>query len=354
MRRVRSLAGVALFVAALLAACNPQPPDPSDGSTTSSTTPPSSTTTSSTTSTSTTSTTASTTTTTTAPAAPTSLAVVGDFGYDHPYIEELGSMVRGWNPDYVVTTGDNLQTISLPATGTDRYDRVVGRHFCSFMANVAPGPYCPSGGQSAKNRFFPATGNHDHADGPLANYLAYFDLPGAGATSASPTGSELYYDVVLGPVHVFVLDSDPMYDERNLPAAQRTVTNQQRNWLQQAATASTAKWKIVTLHDPPYSSGSTYGSSSYVQFPFASWGIDAVFAGHEALYERVQRDGITYVVNGLGGGHPAPFGAPIAGSQVRFNQDVATAIRLNATSTSLSMQMVTVEGTVVDTYQFPA
>jgi hypothetical protein len=286
--------------------------------------------------------------------APTSLAVVGDFGYDHPYIEELGSMVRGWNPDYVFTTGDNLQTISLPVTGTDRYDRVVGRHFCTFMANAAPGPFCPSGGLSAKNRFFPAAGNHDHVDGPLANYLNYFNLPGAGTTSTSPTGSELYYDVVLGPVHLFVIDSEPIYHERNLPAAQRTQTNLQRSWLQQAATASTAPWKIVTLHDPPYSSGSTYGSSSFVQFPFASWGIDAVFAGHEALYERLQRDGITYVVNGLGGGHPAPFGPPITGSLVRYNQDVATAIRLSATRTTLSMQLVTVEGDVIDTYQFPA
>lgn len=263
-------------------------------------------------------------------------------------------MVRGWNPDYVITTGDNLQTISLPATGTDRYDRVVGRHFCKFMANAAPGPFCSRTGQSARNRFFPAAGNHDHVDGPLSNYLAYFDLPGPGTTSTRPTGSELYYDVVLGQVHLFVIDSESIYNERNLPASQRTMTNLQRNWLQQAATASNSPWKIVTLHDPPFSSGSTYGSASYVQFPFASWGIDAVFAGHEALYERLRRDGVTYVVNGLGGGHPAPFGTPISGSLVRFNEDVATAIRLNATATSLSMQLVTVDGRTIDTYQFPS
>jgi len=347
MRRVRTWVGGVLLCAALVGACTPPPeeqlPDPTTSSTTSSTS----------TSTSTTSTT--TTTTTTVPAAPTSITVVGDFGYDHPYIQELGSMVRGWKPDYVITTGDNLQTVSLPVTGTDRYDRLVGRHFCTFMAGVAPGPFCPSGGQSAgKNRFFPAAGNHDHVDGPLSNYLSYFTLPGPGTTSTSPTGSELYYDVVLGPVHLFVIDSETIWNERNLPPAQRTMTNLQRNWLQQAATASNAPWKIVTLHDPPFSSGSTYGSAPYVQFPFASWGIDVVFAGHEALYERLRRDGVSYIVNGLGGGHPAPFGTPIAGSQVRFNEDVATAVRLHATSTSLAMQMITVEGVVVDSYQFPA
>jgi tartrate-resistant acid phosphatase type 5 len=343
MRRVHMLAGAVLLASALMfAACNPQPKDPSDGST-SSTVPPSSTT----------STTTSTTTTTAAPAPPASLAIIGDYGYNHPYIAELGAMVGGWNPDYVLTTGDNLQTIELPATGTDRYDLVVGRHFCAFMANVAPGPFCPSGGQSATNRFFPAPGNHDHADGPLASYLSYFDLPGAGATSTSPTGSEQYYDVVLGPVHVFVLDTQLMYDERDLPAAQRIQTNRQRDWLEQAAKASTSKWKIVTMHEPPFSSGTTYGSTPYVQLPFASFGIDAVFAGHEALYERIERDGVTYVVNGLGGGYPAPFGAPIAGSQVRFNEDVATALRVNATMTSLSMELVTVEGNVIDSFQLP-
>ena len=68
--------------------------------------------------------------------------------------------------------------------------------------------------------------------------------------------------------------------------------------------ASNAPWKVVLLHEPPYGSSATYGSLSYVQWPYAQWGVDLVLNGHAAVYERVQQ-GIPYVTNGLGGGHAA-------------------------------------------------
>ena len=279
----------------------------------------------------------------------TTFAVIGDFGYDHPYIGELGSLVDRIDPDYVLTTGDNIQT-PLPVTGTDRYDLIVGRHFCEFLADAAPGPYCPSGGLSATNRFFPAPGNHDYDHGTIVNYLQYFTLPGASVPSTNTSGNELYYDVRLGPVHAFVVDSEPAYQERYLAPAQQAQTNAQKAWLQQAMAASNAPWKVVLLHEPPYGSSATYGSLSYVQWPYAQWGADMVLNGHAAVYERVHRDGIVYLTNGLGGGEPSAFGTPIQGSQFRYNEDIATATRINATSSTLKVELVTAEDEVVDTF----
>ena len=34
---------------------------------------------------------------------------------------------------------------------------------------------------------------------------------------------------------------------------------------------------------------------------FAEWGADIVIGGHDHDYERLHRDGIVYIVNGLGG-----------------------------------------------------
>ena len=291
-------------------------------------------------------TTAPTSTTTTTPGAATSIAVVSDYGFDHDHVSELGDLVRSWDPDYVLTTGDNVQSpLSVP--GTDKYDLVVGKHFCEFMADVAPGPHCPSGGGSATNRFFPAIGNHDESDAGLENYESYFTLPGAGTTSTSPTGSELYYDVVLGPVHVFFLDGNAHYRERHLPTAEKVQTAIQRTWLETALRSSTAPWQVVALHYPAYGSSLDYGSQAFAQLPYAEWGADLVLNGHAAVYERVQQ-GIPYVTNGLGGGHAKPFGFPAPNSVVRFNEEIGAATRLTATATSLRLEAITVEGETID------
>ena len=55
------------------------------------------------------------------------VAVVGDFGMDDPHEAAVAEMVAGWDPDLVVTTGDNYY-LGGEEPGTDRYDRTVGRY----------------------------------------------------------------------------------------------------------------------------------------------------------------------------------------------------------------------------------
>ncbi len=56
-------------------------------------------------------------------------------------------------------------------------------------------------------------------------------------------------------------------------------TDQQRAWLESALAASTAPWKVIALHHSPYSSapvepGAGYGSAPWIQWPFATWGVE--------------------------------------------------------------------------------
>ena len=53
--------------------------------------------------------------------------------------------------------------------------------------------------------------------------------------------------------------------------------------------ASTAPWKIVYMHHPPYSS-SQHGSTPGMQWPFENWGASLVLTGHDHTYERILRD----------------------------------------------------------------
>lgn len=272
--------------------------------------------------------------------APLTVAVVGDYGVDTTAEGQVATMVAGWAPDLVVTTGDNFYSNGTD-TGTARYDRVTGKYYCAFIKGAAAGTNCPSGGTATVNRFFPSTGNHDWTDGDITNYRAYFDLPGAGVTSQSPTGSELYYDVRNGPLHLFFIDS-----QAALASAAEMTT--QKAWLQAALAASDAPWKVVVGHHPPYSSSSTHGSSTAMRWPYASWGADLVLNGHDHTYERIDNGGLTYIVDGLGGAGRYGFASsPVTGSLVRYNSNWG-ALRLTIHDTSLTGDFISLGGIAQD------
>jgi hypothetical protein len=113
--------------------------------------------------------------------------------------------------------------------------------------------------------------------------------------------------------------------------------------------AATEPWKLVLFHHPAYSSGSTYGSTPEMQWPFGEWGADMVLSGHHHSYERIVRSDTTYFVVGLGGASRFPFDPPIPGSEVRFNDDEG-ALRLTATDTSLVAEFITTSNVLIDRY----
>jgi len=70
--------------------------------------------------------------------------------------------------------------------------------------------------------------------------------------------------------------------------------------------ASTARWKIPIFHHPIYSSGKNHGSSLELRKSleplFTRYGVQAVFSGHDHIYERTKpQQGIQYFVSGGGG-----------------------------------------------------
>ena len=70
-------------------------------------------------------------------------------------------------------------------------------------------------------------------------------------------------------------------------------------------------------------------------------------AGHDHGYERIELEGITYVVSGLGGAPPYSFGMPIEGSQARYSSTHGTTL-LDADATTLRLSFIDVEGRVID------
>lgn len=260
---------------------------------------------------------------------PTRFAVIGDFGLAGTAAANVASLVKGWSPHYIITTGDNNYYDGQPG----RIDQNIGQYYADFIYPYM-GSY-PTSANPGFNRFFPALGNHDwNATLGCTASLNYFTLP----------GNERYYDVVLGPVHWFILNSDP-HEPDGI-----TASSTQAQWLQNALASSTACWRIVVLHHAPYSSSAVHGSNPDTQWPCAAWGADVVIAGHAHIYERLSRDGIVYLVNGIGGAPLYGFGSPISGSIVRYNA-AHGALRLDATPSALRFVMFNTSSAVVDSFQ---
>lgn len=251
-------------------------------------------------------------------------AVIGDYGQAGPGLQEVAEMVLDWQPDFILTTGDN----NYPKGEADSIDENIGQYFHSYIY-----PYQGSHGHGAdKNRFFPTLGNHDWNTGEAQPYLDYFNLP----------GNERYYDFTWGPLHFFALDSD----SREPDGVGRSSV--QAAWLKEALIGSTSPWQIVYGHHPPFSSG-RHGGTDWMNWPFAAWGADVLLSGHDHTYERLEAEGLLQFVNGLGGARRYEFTTILPNSLARYNAQYG-AMLVEATAEAITFMFYNVSGDLVDSY----
>jgi hypothetical protein len=252
-----------------------------------------------------------------------SFVIIGDYGASGPDEAKVANLARSLKPDFIVTTGDN----NYPLGEAETIDENIGRYFHDFIA-----PYHGSFGSGAReNRFFPSLGNHDWYTLAAQPYLDFFSLP----------NNERYYDIELGSVQLFALDSDP-----NEPDGTRFDSVQGR-WFEQRIKASTAPWRVVYFHHPPYSSG-PHGSTLDMRWPFVEWGASVVYSGHDHTYERFEIDGLPYIVNGVGGNDLYDVVDPLPDSLVR-HADVHGLVLVTVTETELVSRFFDSRGLELDT-----
>lgn len=259
----------------------------------------------------------------------TVLAVVGDAGELVDETLAVAAVVDARQPDAVLTVGDN--EYSTEGRTVAAYEESVGEVYGSWVES---------------GRFFPIPGDHDYGDqcdddgaaADLDAYLDYFDLP-------EGPEDETYYDVRISDVHVFALDSAQACHRDGGAKLER-----QRQWLATAATESDAAVKIALLHNPPYSSGTSHGSAEELRWEFAEWDIDIVVSGDDHIYERAVHDGVTYIVNGLGGVAAHEVGDPIEGSLVTYADEFG-ALFIEAADDAVRGSFVDVAGRTVDEFE---
>jgi len=252
-------------------------------------------------------------------------AVIGDYGKAGANELSVSNLVKSWNPEFIITLGDNNYELGEQAT----IDANIGQYYRQFIF-----PYTGSyGAGDTVNRFFPSLGNHDWYTNAASAYLNYFSLP----------GNERYYDFIKGNIHFFIIDSDP-----NEPDGVDS-NSVQANWLKNSLAVSSQRFNLVYFHHPPYSSGS-HGNNPYMNWPFKKWGADAVLSGHDHTYERININSFTYIINGLGGKSIYTFNTPIAGSIVRYNNNYG-AMLVNSYEDSLTFRFYSISGSLKDNYK---
>ena len=215
--------------------------------------------------------------TSTAAGSDVSFFVFGDSGSGSSNQMRVADLVQSWDWDLGVLPGD-IVYYSGQASGFDPY------FFTPYGATLRGTP------------LYPVLGNHDVQTSNGQPYFDAFYLPTANS------GTERYYSFDHGKVHFIGLDST-------------NVSSTQTTWLRNdlmAARANNAPWIFVTFHHPGYSSGGNGRQQSVYQnwCPiFEEFEVDAVFQGHDHIYERttVRRDyypnkrGVVYYVVGTGG-----------------------------------------------------
>lgn len=192
-------------------------------------------------------------------------AVIGDNGTgDRPEYDVAAQMIaarKGFPFDMVIMLGDNLYGQQQPD---------------DFIKKFAK-PYAPL--LDAGVRFYAALGNHDRQEN---RYYEPFDM-----------GGQRYYTYARNNVRFFVLDSN-------------YLDPPQLAWIGSALRSATEEWKICYFHHPLYSDGKTHGSSVDLRVKleplFVKYGVNAVFSGHDHVYERLTpQKGIQYFVSGSAG-----------------------------------------------------
>lgn len=237
------------------------------------------------------------------PLPPIRFAIIGDYGVDNGNEAATAALINSWDPEFIVTVGDN----NLPNGAAGTIDENIGKYFHDYIY-----PYTGSYGAGSPdgNRFWPTLGNHDWMtdDSPTA-YTDYFELP----------NNERYYDMVIGPVHFFMIDSD------NDEPDGRSWGSTQADWFETRMAASTAPFQFAFFHHPPFSSG-YHGSSSSMQWPWETLGIDATITGHEHTYERLTVNGVPHINAGMGGQSLRSHSTHLSSTRVQYEGEFSAVL----------------------------
>jgi len=202
-------------------------------------------------------------------------ATVGDCRNGYDVWETLATMLKSYDPDVVLFTGDAV------TVGITQFE------WEAFLGRAEP--------LLATVPLVFAHGNHEVN---AVNYYSQFAQP----------GDQENFGLDFGHLHVTVANDTPL--DINF------LTGETVNFLRADLSASQARWKIVLHHQPVWSSATAHGSNLTLQQfwapVFEQFDVDLVLNGHDHDFEMSKpmrgqspqasvNDGVVYLVQGGAG-----------------------------------------------------
>ncbi len=253
-------------------------------------------------------------------------------------------------------------TQAAETTNTDQITKILGESGIDFDFGIQTGDAVDNGGNYTmwaniakvfsgdflgEQDIVQVLGNHEYYGDPTATSAnAYFDL---SDEDAAPD----YYSTQYGNVYVAVIN----YGSTNYDKA--------IEWIKEDAAKSSATWKVLTLHQPPYytnPSGNEEGQAKKLRALADEVGFDFVFSGHDHSYARtaaqkggkLDENGTVYYICGSTGEKSYEIVRNDAFNFEMLNGDYnATYITANVTDTTFSVTTYDYNGSepvMIDNY----
>ncbi len=209
--------------------------------------------------------------------------IIARYGDNDDHLPVCDSM-EGYAPDFIVHVGDFVE---------DGNDTGEIENFFDVEEDLL-----------ASNPVLSTYGNHEFSGGHGTGNTKM-----DGYLIPSPGGSFSYYSTDYGNVHILVLSTGEGVwnsDNYDLLAPGSAQYQFAQNDLQAAAADPDIDHIFVALHVPPYSAAN-FGDNNtligYLEPLFIANGVKAVFMGHEHDYQRMEKNGVQYILSG-GAGSP--------------------------------------------------
>jgi len=228
---------------------------------------------------------------------PFTFAVYGDSrsdpwgrGVPNSAHEEVINAMKDYEFDFVVNTGDFVH---------DGFDIRLWETNIPITSPV-----------SMNRALYIAIGNHEDRDEGSADGRVMFEQ--IFAFPGDTSGRETYYSFDYSNCHFIFVTSEENFKPGSV----------QYDWivndLSQARADKNTDFIFAFLHRPPFSCVLHGGPQNddteqevqdYLVPVFEQYGVDVAFFGHEHSYERSEKEGVVYIIQGNGGAWPAMLGS---------------------------------------------
>jgi len=269
------------------------------------------------------------------PDAPLRVAVLGDSGFAEDATFRLVEQLAAHDLDFVIHTGDVVYNVFEQASGAEAFAVKFYRPFAPLLRRMP---------------VYPVVGNHDiepatrDANGLPFYYRAFPPFTADPAFLPSDyQGRSQWYAFSHGPFQFLMLDTQALFGEAG--------GAEQDAWLAERLADTLFRHTIAAFHVPLISSGrhgpedSPVVQSRWLPL-FRGSSVRLVLSGHDHSYERLEADGITYLVTGGGSAGTYGFGALRPESRVTYRGTHYTLLEIDPAR--IQVRAVALGGDVID------